>query len=216
MIRSLCLCCCFPFQAVARPDKAEVHMIRRLQAVQKSSAVGRRIVLHNAPAYAYMALRCNGDSTVQTQRLPGMRSFCHVTRFPLLQNCTTICTALASLAVPPCTLKLYASGCTTFRAMQRFPTSMYWACMLLLGLNACLPAATEAVNHSTAVSQTYEGFHLSEALQKANDGEGKLEDLLHWAIGKSCAAFSPCYSCKLHGNDQALFSTLQSTVIPSS
>ena len=72
--------------------------------------------------------------------------------------------------------------------------------MLLLGLNACLPAATEAVNHSTAVSQTYEGVHLSEALQKADDGEGKLEDLLHWAIGRTCAACAPCYSCKPHGN----------------
>ena len=82
--------------------------------------------------------------------------------------------------------------------MQRFPTSL--ACMLCLGLNACLPAATGAVNHSTAVSQTYEGVHLSEALQKVNDGEGKLEDLLHWAIGKSCTAVSPCYSCQPHGN----------------
>lgn len=42
-----------------------------------------------------------------------------------------------------------------------------------------------AAHNATAVSQTYESVHLTEAARKANDGEGSLEDLLHWAIENS-------------------------------
>lgn len=41
------------------------------------------------------------------------------------------------------------------------------------------------LHNETAVSQTYESVHLSEAARKAKDGEGRLEDMLHWAIENS-------------------------------
>lgn len=70
-------------------------------------------------------------------------------------------------------------------------------CTLLLAVNAYLAAS--AVNISqTAVSQTYEGVHLSEALQKATEGEGDLEDLLHWAIGQECQCICTALPHRLH------------------
>ena len=42
-----------------------------------------------------------------------------------------------------------------------------------------------AVHNDTAVSQTYESVHLTEAARQAKNGEGNLEDLLHWAIENS-------------------------------
>ena len=46
-----------------------------------------------------------------------------------------------------------------------------------------LPAPQAAVQNETAISQTYESVHLSEAAHKGDDGN--LEDLLHWAIENS-------------------------------
>lgn len=63
------------------------------------------------------------------------------------------------------------------------------ACILTINLNTPFAATATPVNRSTAVSQTYEGVHLSEAVHKANEGDGKLEDLLHWAIGEKCFVF---------------------------
>ncbi|KAL3148863.1 hypothetical protein ABBQ32_001736 [Trebouxia sp. C0010 RCD-2024] len=46
--------------------------------------------------------------------------------------------------------------------------------------------SSQAVLHNeTAVSQTYESVHLSEAARKSKDGKGSLEDVLHWAIENS-------------------------------
>ncbi len=58
-------------------------------------------------------------------------------------------------------------------------------CMLvLLGCLCTQPRAMAAVNQ-TAVSQTYDNVHLTEAARKAKDGDSNLEDLLHWAIENS-------------------------------
>lgn len=77
---------------------------------------------------------------------------------------------------------------------MRFVYAACSACILLLSLNAGLTAAVDS--NQTTVSQTYEGVHLSEALQKAKQGEGKLEDMLHWAIGQACKLHaSHSYDC---------------------
>ena len=47
------------------------------------------------------------------------------------------------------------------------------------------PAPQAAVQNGTAISQTYESVHLSEAARQAKGEEGNLEDLLHWAIENS-------------------------------
>ena len=71
----------------------------------------------------------------------------------------------------------------------RLKLCMGVACILTFNLNTPFAATATPVNRSTAVSQTYEGVHLSEAVHKANEGDGKLEDLLHWAIGEKCFVF---------------------------
>ena len=39
--------------------------------------------------------------------------------------------------------------------------------------------------NETAVSESYEGVHLTDAVRRSKDGDSKLEDLLHWAIQNS-------------------------------
>ncbi len=57
--------------------------------------------------------------------------------------------------------------------------------MLLMVILVCAhTGSTNAVN-DTAVSQTHDNVHLTEAARKARDGDSNLEDLLHWAIENS-------------------------------
>ena len=59
------------------------------------------------------------------------------------------------------------------------------ACMLLLQCFSLTPESHAAAHNDTPVRETYESIHLNEAARKAKDGEGGLEDLLHWAIENS-------------------------------
>lgn len=64
-----------------------------------------------------------------------------------------------------------------------------WHCnltcmLLLLGCLCVQPHGTNAANE-TALSQTYESVHLTEAARQSQDDNSNLEDLLHWAIENS-------------------------------
>ena len=56
--------------------------------------------------------------------------------------------------------------------------------LLLFGCLQLLSNSVLAINE-TALSQTYEGVHLTEAARQGEAGDSKLEDLLHWAIENS-------------------------------
>ena len=47
------------------------------------------------------------------------------------------------------------------------------------------PFYTVLAVNQTALSQTYESTHLTEAARQGKDGDSKLEDMLHWAIENS-------------------------------
>lgn len=78
---------------------------------------------------------------------------------------------------------LHSTGVLAGRleAMLR-PAAM---CGIILLLCMHLSASQAAVQNESAVSQTYESVHLTEAARKAKGDEGSLEDLLHWAIENS-------------------------------
>ena len=65
-------------------------------------------------------------------------------------------------------------------------TKLYSSASLLL-LFSCLQLLlnSAAAINETALSQTYEGVHLTEAARQGEAGNSKLEDLLHWAIENS-------------------------------
>ncbi|KAA6425480.1 MAG: hypothetical protein FRX49_04378 [Trebouxia sp. A1-2] len=58
-------------------------------------------------------------------------------------------------------------------------------CMLFMVLLVCAHFGSTNAFNDTAVSQTHDNVHLTEAARKARDGDSKLEDLLHWAIENS-------------------------------
>jgi hypothetical protein len=58
-------------------------------------------------------------------------------------------------------------------------------CMLLMVVLVCAHFGSTSAFNNTAVSQTHDNVHLTEAARKARDGDSKLEDLLHWAIENS-------------------------------
>lgn len=59
------------------------------------------------------------------------------------------------------------------------------ACILVLVGFLSMQTGAAFVVNETAVSQTYDSVHLTEAARQATDGDSKLEDLLHWAIENS-------------------------------
>ncbi len=61
----------------------------------------------------------------------------------------------------------------------------YLTCMLLMVVLVCAHFVSTKAFNDTAVSQTYDNVHLTEAARKARDGDSNLEDLLHWAIENS-------------------------------
>ena len=63
------------------------------------------------------------------------------------------------------------------------PAAVY-SLMLLICMQSP-PTAQAALQNESAISQTYESVHLTEAARKAKGDEGNLEDLLHWAIEHS-------------------------------
>lgn len=63
-------------------------------------------------------------------------------------------------------------------------TAVY-SVILLLCMQSSSSTAQAAVQNESAISQTYETVHLTEAARKVKGDEGGLEDLLHWAIEHS-------------------------------
>ncbi len=61
----------------------------------------------------------------------------------------------------------------------------YMTCSLLMVVLVCAHFGSTNAFNDTAVSQTYDNVHLTEAARKAQDGDSNLEDLLHWAIENS-------------------------------
>lgn len=57
--------------------------------------------------------------------------------------------------------------------------------MLLMVVLVCAHFGSTKAFNDTAVSQTYDNVHLTEAALKAREGDSNLEDLLHWAIENS-------------------------------